>query len=144
MGTSIYVGGLMIEDARIVLKARGGSKGEETPYSVPGKYLEGDETLEMAVSKGFMEDTGWACAVSDLVYVIESFQGGERELGFYFMVNVPAIRDRGEIASGCRSFPIAEAIGLDVRPSVLAGKIFADERRGHRGSATYLVSYVDG
>ncbi len=108
----------------------------------PGKYLEGDETLEMAVSKGFKEETGWTCAVRDLAYVIESFKGdGERELGVYFLVGVPSLRDRNVVESGLRFVSVEDMITMDVRPAVLAGKIFADEKRGSCGSATYLVNH---
>ncbi len=143
MVTTIFVGGLMIEGGKVLLKREAGPEGREH-YVLPGKLLEGDETLEMAASTGFKADTRWNCAVSDLAYVIETFRGAERELGLYFMVNVPSSIDRRRLAPGCTFLPLEEAIGLDVRPAVLAGKVFADERRGHRGSATYLVSYVDG
>lgn len=107
----------------------------------PGQYLEGDETLEMAVSKGFKKETGWMCALRDLAYVIESFKGdGERELGLYFLVSVPSLRARNVVEPGLRFVSVEEMITMDVRPAVLAGKIFADEKRGSRGSATYLVN----
>jgi ADP-ribose pyrophosphatase YjhB (NUDIX family) len=138
--TSIFVGGLLMLDGRMLLK----SEGEATQlwYRTPGKYLEGDETLEMAVSRGFKEDTGWMCAVKDLSYVIESFKGdGERDLGLYFLVSVPSAKAREGLRGRLSFVPMEEIIEMDVRPAVLAGKVFADEKRGARGSATYLVNY---
>jgi ADP-ribose pyrophosphatase YjhB (NUDIX family) len=138
--TSIYVGGLLIDNGSILLKQ--GGEASRQWLRPPGKYLEGDETLEMAVSKGFKGETGWMCAVRDLAYVIESFKGdGERELGVYFLVSVPSHRAREVMDQGLRLVPIEEMITMDVRPAVLAGKIFADEKRGSRGSATYLVNH---
>lgn len=134
------MGGLLIDAGSILLKT--GGDGSQQWLRPPGKYLEGDETLEMAVSKGFKEETGWMCAVRDLAYVIESFKGvGERELGLYFLVSVPSHRAREFVEPGLRFVPVEEMIAMDVRPAVLAGKIFADEKRGSRGSATYLVNH---
>jgi ADP-ribose pyrophosphatase YjhB (NUDIX family) len=133
------VGGLLIDRGNILLKE--GGEAHRQWLRPPGKYLEGDETLEMTVSKGFKEETGWMCAVRDLAYVIESFKGdGERELGVYFLVSVPSPRAR-EGLPGLRFLSVEEMIATDVRPAVLAGKIFADEKRGSRGSATYLVNH---
>jgi ADP-ribose pyrophosphatase YjhB (NUDIX family) len=138
--TTIYVGGLLIDGGDILLK-HGGDASHQW-LRPPGKYLEGDETLEMAVSKGFKEETGWMCAVRDLTYVIESFKGdGERELGVYFLVSAPSPRAREFLEQGLRFVSVEEMITMDVRPAVLAGKIFADEKRGSRGSATYLVNH---
>jgi ADP-ribose pyrophosphatase YjhB (NUDIX family) len=138
----IFVGGLLIDEERILLKDESGSQQWFRP---PGKYLEGDETLEMAVSKGFKDETGWMCAVRDLSYVIESFRGeGDRELGVYFLVGVPSPRARGVMLPGLRFVSMQEMVTMDVRPAVLAGKIFADEKRGARGSATYLVNHWNG
>jgi ADP-ribose pyrophosphatase YjhB (NUDIX family) len=138
--TTIFVGGLLIDKGNILLKERGEAPREW--LRPPGKHLEGDETLEMAVSKGFKEETGWMCAVRDLVYVIESFKGdGERELGVYFLVSVPSPKVREVVGPGLRFVSVKEMITMDVRPAVLAGKIFADEKRGLRGSATYLVNH---
>ena len=138
--TRIYAGGLLLRNGEILLKV----EGEEANrwYSLPGKYLEGDETLEMAVSKGFRADTGFACAVRDLSYVIESFRGEEaREIGLYFLVSAPSLKDSIKTGGLVRFVSVEEMIGMDVRPAVLGGKIFADERRGSRGSATYLVNH---
>ena len=132
----------MIEKGRVLLKAEGSAS--KLWYVPPGKYLEGDETLEMAVSRGFKDDTGCACAVRDLAYVIESFRGaGERELGIYFMVSSPTLHAAEKPGRGLALVPLEEMIGVDMKPSVLGGKVFADERRGSRGAATYLVNYLD-
>jgi hypothetical protein len=96
----------------------------------------------MAVSKGFKQETGWMCAVRDMAYVIESFKGDdERELGIYFLVNVPSLKAREVAEPGLRFVSMEEMATIDVRPAVLAGKVFADEKRGSRGSATYLVNH---
>ena len=140
LSTKIYVGGLLIQKGGILLKVEGDEA--RSWYSIPGKFLEGDETLEMAASKGFRADTGHHCAVRDLAYVIESFRGEEnRELGLYFLVSAPSLKDLANAGDKVRFVPMEEMIGLDVRPAVLGGKIFADERRGSRGSATYLVNH---
>ena len=140
MKTTIYVGGLLIDGGSILLKT--GGEASRQWLRPPGKYLEGDETLEMAVSKGFKEETGWMCAVRDLAYVIESFKGDdERELGVYFLVSVPSPRAREIVEPGLRFVSVEQMITMDVRPAVLAGKIFVDEKRGSRGSATYLVNH---
>jgi ADP-ribose pyrophosphatase YjhB (NUDIX family) len=137
--TKVYVGGLLIEKGQMLLKPEG--SGVKTWYEPPGKYLEDDETLEMAVSKGFKADTGRACAVGDLAYVIESFKGDEeRELGIYFFVASPSVQGRESLGHGLRLVLLEEMAGMDVRPSVLGGKVLADERRGLHGSATYLVN----
>jgi ADP-ribose pyrophosphatase YjhB (NUDIX family) len=137
--TKIYAGGLMIGRGKMLLKAAG--SGSKKWYLPPGKYLEDDETLEMAVSQGFKEDTGCLCAVGDLAYVIESFKDeGERELGIYFLVSAPTVRGPEGLGPGLALVSVEEAIGLDLRPAVLSGKILADERQGSHGSATYLVN----
>ena len=140
MKTAIYVGGLLIDRGSILLKQ--GGEASKQWFRPPGKFLEGDETLEMAVSKGFKEETGWMCAVRDLAYVIESFKGDdERELGVYFLVSVHSPKAREIVRDGLQFVSMQEMIVMDVRPAVLAGKIFADEKRGSRGSATYLVNH---
>jgi len=132
----------LIEKGRILLKAE--KSGPRLWYVLPGKYLEGDETLEMAVSRGFKDDTGFMCAVRDLAYVIESFTGDEeRELGIYFVVASPSLRVPQKLGHGVAFVSLDEMIGMDVKPSVLGGKVFADERRGSRGAATYLVNNLD-
>ncbi|HVP24307.1 MAG TPA: NUDIX domain-containing protein [Conexivisphaerales archaeon] len=139
MRTRVYAGALLIEKGNLLLKA--GGPEPESWYLPPGKYLEDDETLEMAVSKGFRADTGCLCAVRDLVYVIESFRGeDERELGLYFLVSSPSLMGPGGTKGRVRFVPIEQMKGMDIRPAVLGGKISADERRGSRGSATYLVN----
>ena len=141
--TKIYVGGLVIERGHMLLKEV--ESATKKWYLPPGKYLADDETLEMAVSKGFKEDTGCMCAVRDLAYVIESFRGEEeRELGLYFLVSSPALRNSERLGGGLPFVPLEEMIAMDVRPAVLGGKIFADEKRGSRGSATYLVNHWEG
>jgi len=136
--TRIYVGGLLIEKGRILLKMVG--EGSKRRYIMPGKYLEGDETLEMAVSKGFERDVGCRCAVRDLVYIIESFkEEEERELGVFFLVSAPSSRRLEGVGAGLLFVGVDDMIRMEIRPQVLGGKIFADEKRGSRGSATYLV-----
>jgi ADP-ribose pyrophosphatase YjhB (NUDIX family) len=137
--TRIYVGGLLIRGGRILLKPE--VSGAKTWYEPPGKYLEDDETLEMAVSKGFKTDTRCLCVVGDLAYVIESFEGeGRKELGIYFVVASPSLSGPRALRRGLRNVFLEEAVEMDVRPSVLSRKILVDERRGAHGSATYLVN----
>src|SRR5262249_568526 len=66
----VGVGGVVIEDGRVVLIRRGGEplKGQ---WSIPGGTLECGETLEHGTVREMFEETGLRVRIIDLIEVFE-------------------------------------------------------------------------
>jgi ADP-ribose pyrophosphatase YjhB (NUDIX family) len=84
--TQIRVAGLLVVDRSILVENYLGSR----LWTLPGGRLEDNETLEIALMRGFQEELGLRIAVGALLVVNENFfpHAGDviREYGFYFRV----------------------------------------------------------
>jgi len=133
-----------LKDGRLLLK-KTHTKGEpRRKYFFPGKVLEGEETLELALVKGFYEDVGIPCTVGGLSYVVESFRpSGGHEVGIYFLISTGQQVGRLDFKGRAEYVALDQLDESMVHPWVLVGKLSADLLQGRIGSASYLLSFED-
>ncbi len=142
----VRVGGVAVAEGRVLLHRMVG----EDFWAVPGGRLQVGETAAQALRREMREEISADVQVGGLLWVIENFfehwpldatpGGGEpaphHEIGLYLEMTLPGHLEHVHSFTGSellgtqheytlefRWFPLADIAGIDVRPSVLQGRL---------------------
>lgn len=135
-GYSIGVGGVVLcgDKVLFVRSARGASKDE---WAIPGGFVEPGETIDVAVRREVLEETGVSAELQGLIAARSRVTAGENSAYFIFLLragNEEAQADGVEIDEA-RYFTLAQAQALP-RLRALSGLIAA---RALVGAANLLT-----
>jgi 8-oxo-dGTP diphosphatase len=95
----VGVGGVVIQDGRVVLVRRGGPPLEGN-WSIPGGTLEVGETIAEGVRRELREETGLEVRVGELIEVFERIFPGESKPGDRAPRGAPDAVERGHSGRG--------------------------------------------
>lgn len=133
-GYNIGVGGAVVRDGRLLLVRRASRHGRGN-WQLPGGYIEPDETIEQAVVREVLEESGVRTEV-EAVLGLRSRYDPENGNGIYVVMLLTAIG--GEPAADNREvdqagyFTLDEIRGLSPLPPVnweIAQRVLASDRR---------------
>jgi mutator protein MutT len=112
---SVCVGAIAIDDGRLLLVRRGNEPGRGR-WSVPGGRVEAGETLQEAVVRELLEETGVEGVVMGLVGVAEAIDDDYHHVIIDYAVEVlaPAPPSAGSDATEARWVALADVAELDL------------------------------
>jgi ADP-ribose pyrophosphatase YjhB (NUDIX family) len=84
---SIGVGGLLLNEGRALVVQRGENPGQGR-WTLPGGYVEEDETPDEAVAREFMEEVGLTVRVTELLSVRNSIREADQNAYYVFRVEL--------------------------------------------------------
>ncbi len=133
-GYSIGVGGAVVRDGRLLLVRRASRHGKGN-WQLPGGYIEPDETIEQAVVREVLEETGVTAEVEGLVGVRNRYNP-ELGNGLYVVLLLHPVggepRPDGREVDHADYFTLEEIRSLDPLPPVnweIAQRVLAPDRR---------------
>lgn len=118
------VGAIIVEEGRILLIRRG-VEPAIGKWSIPGGSIELGETMEEAVRREVLEETGLVVEVGEFAGITDLIVRKDGEITFhYILINFFARTVSGEICAAtdvtdCNWFPLAEIRDMDITLSVL-------------------------
>ena len=119
------VGAIIIKDGHILLIKRG-AEPSYGKWSVPGGHIELGETIENALKREVLEETGLGVEISRLAGVYDLIaRDGENIEHHYVIIEFLAEAVSGKLRAGtdaleCRWVPLAEIANWDVTTTVIA------------------------
>ncbi len=139
MEPRIRVAAIIVRDEEILLVAH--EKEKKSYWLLPGGGVNVGESLEAALCRELLEETGLEIEIGDLVMANDSIapDGSRHIVNLYFLADVVS----GEIQVGgdervveCRYVSLMEFSGLDFRPD-LRDEISAGIKKGFSSLRTY-------
>lgn len=118
------VGAVIIRDNHILLVKRG-SAPSYGKWSVPGGHVELGETMEEALKREVLEETGIDINITRLAGAYDLIVRNEKNIEYHYVIiefMAEALSDEikaGSDALECRWVPLAEITKLDVTPTVM-------------------------